>query len=102
MLLLTETAEQAVRQILSGPEVPEGAGLRITTEQVEVEGKTRTDLRLSLTQMPADTDQVIENPRVFIESQTAEMLSAKILDADTSSGELRFSLLPQAGPTAGD
>ena len=103
MLLLTETADQAIRKLLAEPDVPQGAGLRVTSEKVTgPDGKERTDLRLSLTQMPADTDQVIEEPRVFVEQATAEMLSAKILDAEFRDGEIQFGLLPQGGAPNAD
>lgn len=98
MLALTEDAAQAIDGIVNAAELPEGAGLRITTEEAtQDDGQTRTDLRLALTEGPEEGDQVVEGSNVFIEEGTAELLDDKLLDAEVSEGEVQFSLLHQAG-----
>jgi Fe-S cluster assembly iron-binding protein IscA len=95
MLAITPNAAEAIGNLVS--ELPEGSGLRITTEVRDDEaGGSRTDLRLSLTDSPAEGDQVLEGAHVFVESDTAELLDDKLLDADVGGGEIQFSLRQQA------
>lgn len=98
MLAITPGATEAISGILSGSELPEGAGLRITSEAAEDEsGATRIQLRLSLAERPEESDQVVEGARVFIESEATSFLDDKLLDADVSGNEAQFSLRDQAG-----
>ena len=97
MLAITPGAGEAISGILSASELPEGAGLRITSEAAEDEsGATRIELRLSLAERPEEGDQLIEGAPVFIESEAASFLDDKILDADVSGNEAQFSLRDQA------
>lgn len=101
MLALTPTAHELVDSIVSNENLPETAGLRITSEQSpaadEGDGPHR-DLRLSVVEKPESGDQLIEGSHVYVESgETAELLEDKVLDADVSGEEVRFSLLQQAG-----
>ena len=97
MLAITPGAAEAISGILSASELPEGAGLRITSEAAEDEsGATRIELRLSLAAQPEEGDQVIEGGPVFIESEAASFLDDKLLDADVSGEEVEFSLSDQA------
>ena len=97
MLAITEDAAAAIRGIVGGSGVPEGAGLRITQEvSTEVEGQTRTDLRLSLVAAPEEGDEVLEAERIFLEPEAAAFLDNKLLDADVVDDEVRFSLDVQA------
>jgi Fe-S cluster assembly iron-binding protein IscA len=97
VLAITEDAAAAIRGIVGGSGVPEGAGLRITQEvSTEVEGQTRTDLRLSLVAAPEEGDEVLEAERIFLEPEAAAFLDNKLLDADVVDDEVRFSLDVQA------
>ena len=97
MLSITPGAAEAISGILSASELPEGAGLRITSEAAEDEsGAPRIELRLSLAEQPEEGDQVVEGAPVFIESEAASFLHDKLLDADVSGNEAQFSLRDQA------
>jgi hypothetical protein len=64
VLAITPGAAEAISGILSGSELPEGAGLRITSEAAEDEsGATRIELRLSLAEQPEEGDHVVEGAR---------------------------------------
>ena len=77
--------------------MPEGAGLRITSEAAEDEsGATRIELRISLAKQPEEGDQVVEGGPVFIESEAASFLHDKLLDADVTGNEAQFGLRNQA------
>ena len=98
MLAITSGAAQAISGILSAAELPEGAGLRITSEAAEDESgaATRIELRLSIAKRPEEGDQIVEGGPVFIESEAASFLDDKLLDADVSGNEAQFSLRNQA------
>lgn len=97
MLAISEDAAAAIRGIVGASGVPEGAGLRITREQITDEsGKPRTDLRLSLVAAPEEGDEVLEAERVFVDPGAAELLDDKLLDADYVGDDVRFSLDVQA------
>ena len=97
VLSITPGAAEAISGILSTSELPEGAGLRITSEAAEDEsGATRIELRISLAKQPEEGDQVVAGGPVFIESEAASFLNDKLLDADVSGNEVQFSLRDQA------
>jgi len=77
--------------------VPAGAGLRITREvNTDESGEPRTDLRLSVVAEPHEGDEVLDDERVFIDPDAAELLDDKLLDADVLGEDVEFSLDLQA------
>ena len=97
MLAISEDAATAIRGIVGATGVPEGAGLRITREVITDEsGEPRTDLRLSVVAGPQEGDEVLEDERVFIDPDAAELLDDKLLDADFLGEDVQFSLDVQA------
>jgi iron-sulfur cluster assembly protein len=97
VLAISEDAATAIRGIVGAPGVPEGAGLRITREvNTEAGGEPRTDLRLSVVAEPEEGDEVLEEERVFVDPDAAELLDDKLLDADYVGDDVRFSLDVQA------
>jgi iron-sulfur cluster assembly protein len=105
MLALTPTAAEVVDSIVSQEDLPESAGLRITSEETQAgensEGSQR-DLRLSVVEKPESGDELIEGTQIFVEpGPTAELLEDKVLDAEISGNEVRFSLMQQADPEPG-
>ena len=97
MLAISEDAATAIRGIVRAPGVPEGAGLRITREvNTDEDGEPRTDLRLSVVGAPQEGDEVLEEERVFVDPDAAELLDDKLLDADIVGDDVRFSLDVQA------
>jgi Fe-S cluster assembly iron-binding protein IscA len=97
VLAISEDAATAIRGIVGSSGVPEGSGLRITSEvNTETGGEPRTDLRLSLVPAPEEGDEVLEEERVFVAPDAAGILDDKLLDADVQGDEVRFTLDVQA------
>jgi iron-sulfur cluster assembly protein len=105
MLALTPTATEVVESIVSNDELPETAGLRITSEENPAAGNThgpRRDLRLAIVEEPQTGDELIEGTQIYVEpGETADLLDDKVLDAEVSGEEVRFSLLQQEGSDPG-
>lgn len=94
MLTLTEKASSVISALTENPELPDGAGLRISSSPEDPQ-----NLDLALSSGPAEDDQVIEGggARVFLESTASAALDQMVLDADvTEQGEVQFQLGPQA------
>ncbi|GAB2710865.1 hypothetical protein [Nocardia thraciensis] len=99
MLMLTPTAIDVVRTITSAEGTPQGAGLRIFTDD------GAETLQLALAAEPAEQDQVVtaEGSRIFLDQQAAAFLDDKVLDAGVDgNGQSSFVLGTQDGdaPTA--
>jgi iron-sulfur cluster assembly protein len=90
MLAISSQASEAIRGILAGPDIPEGAIVRITSAD---EG-----LNLALVAGPEPDDQLVahEGAAVAIEAATVDMLDDKLLDAEMQDEEVTFSLMDQA------
>jgi iron-sulfur cluster assembly protein len=87
MLMLTDPAVTAVRNLTHQPNAPEGAGLRIATDP------TRGALTLTVTPAPWTGDAVIdtEGARLFLDAEAATMLDDKALDVATDAeGRMEF------------
>jgi len=97
VLAISEDAASAIRGIVGAPGIPDGAGLRITREEVKDEGGApRTDLRLSVVAGPEEGDEVLDEERVFVDPGATELLDDKLLDADVVGDDVRFTLDVQA------
>jgi len=95
MLAVTEDAASAIDDILASTDVPDEAGVRITTEiGVTEEGAPRTELRLTVVEAPEASDQVVEDA-VFLEPEAAALLDDKVLDADVVGDQVQFGLKEQ-------
>ncbi len=94
MLALTENAQSVIRDLTMQPELPEGSGLRISPAP---EGAG--ELQLALVSAPAPGDAVIdgEGVRVFIEPETAQLLSEQTLDAQVTDSGAGFYLTGREG-----
>ena len=95
MLTVTENAASAIRAIVQGPELPDGAGLRIFTMDAP-----NDQLALSTATTPEAGDQIVENEgaRVFLEPAAAAKLGDQILDAEVDDdGKVQFSCHPFPG-----
>jgi iron-sulfur cluster assembly protein len=96
LLTLTEGAAEAVKSIVSSsPNIPETAGLRISGQESQG-GEAR--FQLSLAETPLDEDEVIEEngARIFLESDAAQDLDDKVLDAAMGETGVQFTLSPRA------
>jgi Fe-S cluster assembly iron-binding protein IscA len=101
MLALTEEATVTIEEILAEPGVPDGSGVRIATAVPEMDpagnAAAETGLRVGLSAGPDTNDEVIEErgARVFVEDTAAMLLDDKVLDADRSGEQVRFSIARQ-------
>jgi Fe-S cluster assembly iron-binding protein IscA len=92
VLTLTDNATTEIRNIISQPETPDGAGLRIATDP------SAGGLALSLAAAPAEGDAVVDNSgaRVFLDPQAATLLDDQALDAGKDAeGNVQFAVTPQ-------
>ena len=93
MLAITPGAIQAIQGLTSQPDVPDGAGLKISGH-ITPEG---TAIELSLVEAPEESDQILEaeDTKVFVAAPLAPVLDDKILDAGVEEGRLEFKLAQQ-------
>ncbi len=86
MLTLTNHAQDAVRTLTQDPQAPERAGLRIAAGN--------QGLELMLVAEPAPGDALIDDDgaRVFLESQAANLLDERTLDAKIEGDKVNFFL----------
>ncbi len=92
MLTITQTAAEALDTIVSSvPDAPETSGLRISPSASE---DGQAGFRLDLATAPEPGDQVIDSPSVpvFVDSDVADELSDKVLDAQVQEGRVGFML----------
>jgi Fe-S cluster assembly iron-binding protein IscA len=93
VLAITDNATEAIRGIVSAPDTPEGAGLRIAAQP----GATDNTLEVSVAAVPAESDAVVgeEGARVFLEEQAAELLDDKLLDVHIEGSRVGFLIVDQ-------
>jgi hypothetical protein len=100
VLELTPAAAEVVARIVSQQQLPDGAAMRITSEEGERPngtGPTR-DIRLSVVDAPQGDDQAVEGAPVYVEAgPTAEMLDDKVLDANVDEDAVEFRLIGREG-----
>jgi iron-sulfur cluster assembly protein len=91
MLMLTESAKEMVRDMVSTGDAPDGTGLRITAAHDEDGGPA---LSIELASEPAEGDQVLDEDgtRVFLEPEAASLLDDKVLDAERHDDHFHFRL----------
>jgi iron-sulfur cluster assembly protein len=94
VLAITDTAAEAIRGIVSAPELPDGAGLRITTQPGTGEAAA---LEVTVAETPAVDDQVVDEAgaRVFVEADAVPLLDDKLLDAQIEGSRVGFMLSEQ-------
>ena len=101
VLALTEEATTTIEEILAEPGIPDGSGVRIATAISTMDPTSNaadaTGLQVGLAATPDDNDEVIEErgARVFVEDTAAMLLDDKVLDADRSGEQVRFSIANQ-------
>jgi len=94
MLALTENATEAIEGLLAGPEVPDGAGLRIMSASPAGDLAAAPVLRVGLVAGPEESDAVIEEAgaRVFLQDTVVDLLDDKLLDAAREGDQIRFEI----------
>ncbi|HEV2347259.1 MAG TPA: iron-sulfur cluster biosynthesis protein [Actinocrinis sp.] len=98
MLALTEAAVGVIHDLTTQPGLPEGTGLRITSQPDNGSGPAYA---LSLSQVPEAADEVImaQDARVYLEQGVAQQFQDKVLDARIDEqGEIAFLISQQASP----
>ena len=93
MLTLTQTAAEAVKQIVARVPQAEDGGVRIR----DTGGETGFELSVAPDPAPHDTIVVTDRARVFLDEGAAVALEDRVLDAELSQdGSVRFALAAQA------
>lgn len=96
MLQLTSHATEAIEHILEGPEMPQGAGIRIAPAPPATNSDSPSPgvLEVTVASGPDTSDEVIdeEGARVFLEDTVAPFLDDKVLDAEVVDEGVRFTL----------
>lgn len=98
MLLLTKAAAAAIGELATQPELPESAGLRITSSAVPDEPAWGA----ALTAGPGPRDEVydVAQGHLYLDPEAADRLTDKILDAQTvDDGDVVFHVKHQRGTT---
>lgn len=89
MLTLTETAAEAVKQIVARVPNVEDGGVRIR----DTGGETGFELSVAPDPEPLDTVVVTDGARVFLDETAAVALEDRVLDAELAAdGSVRFAL----------
>ena len=89
MLTMTQTAAEAVKQIVARVPQAEDGGVRIR----DTGGDTGFELSVAADPAPLDTVVVTDGARVFLDETAATALDDRILDAELAQdGSVRFAL----------
>ena len=92
MLTLTETAAEAVKQIVARVPQVEDGGVRIR----DTGSSNGFELSVAPDPQPADTVLVKDGARVFLDEAATVALDQSVLDAELAlDGSVRFALTPQ-------
>jgi iron-sulfur cluster assembly protein len=97
VLTITHEAAEAIDAVVhSAPDAPHTAGLRIA-RGVTPDGQQ--GLELSVTDRPGPDDAVVEaeGTPVFLDSEAAELLDDKVLDAQVQGDQVGFMIREQDG-----
>ncbi len=91
MLVITEGAAEAIKQIVTSSPIAEEGGLRISVEPLDNQS---AKLELSLAESPEPGDSLVqkEGANVFVEQTAATFLDDKVLDATVEQDTVSFSL----------
>lgn len=93
MLTMTQTAAEAVKQIVARVPQAEDGGVRIRDAGAE----TGFELSVAPDPEPTDTIVVTDGARVFLDETAATALDDRVLDAELGGdGSVRFALGTQA------
>jgi iron-sulfur cluster assembly protein len=94
---MTTEAADAIRIVKEALELPDSAGLRISTAHQAMNG-TGPSFAVELAPAPEGEDEVLEDggAQVFLAPEASPALDDKLLDADLATdGEVRFTLREQ-------
>jgi iron-sulfur cluster assembly protein len=94
VLTITNDAAEAIRVVRDALELPETAGLRISTAPQSMNG-TGPSFAVEFAPSPADEDHILEDAgaQIFVAPEADAALDDKQLDADfEAGGEIRFTI----------
>ncbi|MGH2940544.1 MAG: hypothetical protein ACRDPE_20750 [Solirubrobacterales bacterium] len=92
-MAITEVAAIAIDEILATRRMPREAGVRFTTEFAPVGERDRDPaVVMDLAPAPRQGDAVLVQAPVFVEAEAVSALEQKLLDAEVSTGQVRFTL----------
>jgi Fe-S cluster assembly iron-binding protein IscA len=101
LLALTQQAAEAVETIVSQPELPDSAVLRITATATSDNGaRPAHELELAIVEEPAEEDIVVEEVPISVDPDALDFLDDKVLDAEVAEGDVQFSLFRQPGASS--
>ncbi|MFL5870546.1 MAG: adhesin [Solirubrobacterales bacterium] len=90
---MTQQAAEAVEAIVSQPDVPDTAVLRITAEPHTGNGSGPIhDLQLELVSKAPAEDVLVEDMPISVEPRAAALLEDKVLDAEVNDEGVKFNL----------
>jgi len=96
MLTITDQAVSAIEGILTARQLPEEAGVRISTKIDALNGSTPgLGVRMELVEEPRAGDEVVEGTPVFLEPEAAMLLDDKLLDIEPAGERLQFAVKEQ-------
>jgi Fe-S cluster assembly iron-binding protein IscA len=96
MLTITPAANAALASLLDSPDVPDGAGIRIS-RGTGPDGEPA--IGMMVVSEPESSDQVVETAGgvgIYVAPDTAETLDDKELDIEQDGERIAFSIHPQA------
>jgi Fe-S cluster assembly iron-binding protein IscA len=97
MLAMTQNAASAVERIVSQPEVPTGAVIRIVAGEHRANGAgPARKVQLELVEKPRPRDLLVEEMRISVEPHSLAFLDDKVLDATVAEEGVEFTLYPQS------
>jgi iron-sulfur cluster assembly protein len=96
MLTLTDSAKDAVRQMVEAEAAPDGSGLRIAAASSD---GASPSLSLDFAATPEEGDTVVEEggARVFLDEMAASVLDDKVLDATEHDDHVHLTIHDQGG-----
>jgi Fe-S cluster assembly iron-binding protein IscA len=98
MLAMTQNAANAVERMVSQPEVPAGAVVRIVADDHRANGAgAAREVHLELVGKPRPRDLLVEEMRISVEPHSLAFLDDKVLDATVAEEGIEFTLYPQSG-----
>jgi iron-sulfur cluster assembly protein len=95
VLALTTNAASAIKNLMTGIEMPSEAGLRISAELDEDQ---QPGLHIALAEEPEDEDVTVTDHgvNVFLDPAAADALDDKVLDAELHGDHAHFAINEQS------
>ena len=90
---MTQEAAEAVKRIMSQPEVPDGAVLRFAAEEHRGNGGgPMRERHVELVTRPEPSDVIAEEIPISVVPNSIDFLDDKVLDAEIEGSQVEFKL----------